>query len=82
MESVDAFFDEVQRVLCPNFSGFGRNWHAFRDVLRGGFGEFDLDEEIGIRIVSKKKVEKSLPESQWKKILQYIDEAENVTLLK
>ena len=82
MQSVDDFFDEVQRVLCPRFTRFGKNWDAFRDVLRGGFGEFDIDEKIGIRITSKKKAKKSLPESQWKKIIRYIEDAENVVLLE
>jgi hypothetical protein len=81
MTSVDALYDEVQRVLCPGFSGFGRNWDAFRDVLRGGFGAYELNENIGIRIISKKKAKKTLPKSQWRKLIRFIEEAENVTLL-
>ena len=35
--SLDAFFDEVSRVLIPGRE-WGRNLDAFNDVMRGGFG--------------------------------------------
>ncbi len=35
--TLEAFYDEVSRVLTPDLS-WGRNLDAFNDVLRGGFG--------------------------------------------
>ena len=46
INSYDEFHDEVQSVLCPKFKHYGRNWHAFNDILRGGFGTFELGEKI------------------------------------
>ena len=80
VKSVDDFYDEVQRVLCPGFKSFGRNWNAFRDVLRGGFTAFEEDEEIDVIISSSKKMRKNLPESQYRHIIRYFEEAENITL--
>ena len=35
--SLDAFYDEISRVLIPG-AKWGRNLDAFNDILRGGFG--------------------------------------------
>ncbi len=79
VKSMDEFYDEVQRVLCPRFKGFGRSWNAFRDILRGGFLEFDLDEPINIIILDSKKMSKHLPESQYSRFIKYLDDASHVS---
>ena len=76
---MDDFYDEVHRVLCPRFKGFGRSWNAFRDILRGGFLEFELDESINIIIADSKKMSKHLPESQYNRFIKYLEEASNVS---
>ena len=38
--SLEAFYDEISRVLIPNHD-WGRNLDAFDDILRGGFGTPD-----------------------------------------
>ena len=40
------FYNEVQLVLTKKFMGFGKNLDAFDDILYGGFGKFDENEEI------------------------------------
>ncbi|MGC9779586.1 MAG: barstar family protein [Candidatus Heimdallarchaeota archaeon] len=40
------FHDEILRVLCPVFKHYGRSWNALNDILRGGFGTFELGEKI------------------------------------
>ena len=47
-DDLESFYDEVQRQLCPDFEGFGRNLGALNDVLRGGFGTFDVEAPIEI----------------------------------
>ncbi len=47
-DSLEAFYDEANKVLCPNFKEFGRNFDAFNDILRGGFETFEYDEEIDL----------------------------------
>ncbi len=80
VKTVDDFFDEVQRVLCPDFKGFGRSWNAFNDVLRGGFGTFEENESVEIVLQGTKKMRKHFPESQFRYLLKLLENADNVTL--
>ena len=82
MTSVENFYQEVQRVLCPSFSKMGRNLHAFRDVLRGGFGAFDEGETIQLWIIHKKHMKKHLQEGFGNTIFKIIEESANVLLQK
>ncbi|MHA1961616.1 MAG: barstar family protein [Candidatus Thorarchaeota archaeon] len=79
--TLGAFFDEVIRVLCPDFKRFGRNWDAFVDVLRGGFGQFEEGEKIRVAFVNRAAMKRSLEESQYRKIFSIIEESENVELV-
>ena len=80
VHSVEEFFDEVHRVLCPGFKDFGRNWHAFRDVLRGGFLTFELGEDIEVTLKGTKKMKTQIPESQYNRIIKTFEEASHITL--
>ena len=81
MKSQDLFYDEVQKILCPGFKHFGRNLSAFNDILRGGFGKFELHEEIILKISNKKSLKKNLGENFLKKIIQVIESSINVELI-
>ena len=81
MTSVENFYQEVQRILCPSGLKMGRNLHAFRDVLRGGFGAFDEGETIQVRIIHKKHMKKNLQEGFVISIFRAIEEAEYVSLM-
>ena len=78
MQSREHFYDEVARVLCPEFKHFGRNLDAFNDILRGGFKAFDLGESIILHFINKKKAIKNLGEGFIKKIENIILKNENV----
>lgn len=54
------FYDEVERTLCPQFKGFGRNLNAFDDVLSGGFLTYEYGERIRITWVNSAKSKKDL----------------------
>ena len=82
VRSMDDFYDEVHRVLCPNFKSFGRNWSAFKDVLRGGFGAFEENESIEIVLKGIKKLKMYLPESQFSRIMKFLENADNITLTR
>ena len=82
MKSVELFYTEVERVLCPSLKKMGRNLHAFRDVLRGGFGAFDEGEQIQIRISNKKQMRKHLQEGFVRQVLRILEDSENVILMK
>ncbi len=80
--SVDSFYDEVQRVLCPGFIGFGRNLDAFNDVLRGGLGAFDDGAQIRLRIVHLKQMRTCVPKDFLRQILRIIENRDNVEFVK
>lgn len=47
---------EFGKKLCPKFRGYGKNMHAFIDILRGGFGSFDEDESVEITVINSDKL--------------------------
>ena len=81
MNTLDEFYDEVQRVLCPLFKGFGRNWDAFNDILRGGFGTFEYGEEIILKFKHKNFVKKHLGENFVNTVTEIIGDNKNVELV-
>jgi len=81
INSLEEFHDEVQKVLCPKFTKYGRNWHAFNDILRGGFLSFELGEKIIIIFKNKRYVEKRLGEGFLNKFTKVVAQNDNVELL-
>jgi RNAse (barnase) inhibitor barstar len=53
IKSVEEFWDEVQNILASGFSFFGRNLDAFKDILCGGFGPFEEDEQIRLKFIHR-----------------------------
>jgi RNAse (barnase) inhibitor barstar len=82
MKSEERFYKEIERVLCPSLKKMGRNLHALRDILRGGFGAFEEGEQIQIRIVKKKQMRKHLQEGFVRQVFKILEESENVILMK
>jgi RNAse (barnase) inhibitor barstar len=78
---IEEFFDEIQRVLCPNFTHFGRNWNALNDVLRGGFGVYDLGENIFLQVRFKNYIKKHLGENFLNKFERIVGKNANVQLI-
>ena len=81
INSLEDFHDEVQNVLCPKFTKYGRNWHAFNDILRGGFLSFELGEKITIIFKNKRYVEKHLGEGFLRQFNKVVAQNDNVELL-
>ncbi len=73
IKSLDSFYDEVQEVLGGR--GFGRNLDALIDLLRGGFGLFDYQEEI---LVVWKNFHLSSSFEKKKQIIEIFQTQENV----
>ncbi|MHA1354845.1 MAG: barstar family protein [Candidatus Heimdallarchaeota archaeon] len=80
INSLEEFHDEVQNVLCPKFTKYGRNWHAFNDILRGGFLSFELGEKIIIIFKNKRYVEKRLGEGFFNQFTKVVGQNDNVEL--
>ncbi len=82
MRSVDEFWDEVQRVLCPDFKHFGRNLDALVDILRGGFGAFELGETIRLRFIHQNYAEKHLQASFVRRVRRIMEKGPNVEMVE
>lgn len=52
------FHSEINKNLCPKFKRYGKNYNAFVDILRGGFGEFQEDESVEITVINSVKLNK------------------------
>ncbi len=63
--NLDGFYDEVQKILTDDFKEFGRNLHAFNDILRGGFCRFEYGEKIRLiwKNSNKSKLDLNFPET-------------------
>ena len=79
-KNMNEFYDEVQRKLCPNFKGFGRNLHAFNDVLRGGFLVFEYGEEIILQVKFRNFIIRTLGEGFIRTFERIVKQNKNVIL--
>ena len=79
--TIEKFYDEFQKVLCPNFKYFGRNWNAVNDVLRGGFGVYEIGEEVIIQIKYKNYIIKHLGENVLNKFEKIVRKHETIELI-
>jgi len=76
----ESFYDEINRVFCPDFKGMGHNLDALVDVLRGGFGTFEYDEKIIVEFNDYKNAQKNLGEAYFSKIIEVFHEEEDLEL--
>lgn len=77
---MDDFYTVAAAQLCPKFAGFGRNLSAFTDVLRGGFGSFDSDEDIIVEVRGCGHARRHLRE--FEDILEILRESDAEVVLK
>jgi RNAse (barnase) inhibitor barstar len=76
VKDLNGFWDQVNKVLCPNFSDFGRNLDAFDDILQGGFGVFDEEEHIKLHIKGAANGEKVI--EKWNLIKEIIEDNDHI----
>lgn len=73
------FYDEVERKMTKGLGWkIGRNLNAFNDVLRGGFGVHDCDEDYNLIWENSKKSKSELKE--YASIIEMINENEYAKL--
>lgn len=85
IHNINDFYNEIERVLCPNFCGFGRNYSAFEDILRGGFGSFEWKEPIRVIFHNIKNLENKRNKGKGIKlevIRDIFEKAENVEFIE
>jgi RNAse (barnase) inhibitor barstar len=80
-KDMEEFYDEVQRTLCPGFKGFGRNLHAFNDVLRGGFLVFESEEDIILQVKFRNYIIRHMGEGFIIKFERIVENNKNVSLI-
>ena len=74
------YYDEVNRVLCPDFKEFGHNLDAFNDILSGGFGKYEYGEEISLTWLNSDKSKSDLLEL-FQTLVEIINDHKNITLI-
>ena len=60
----------------------GRNLNAFADLLSGGFGQHDYDEEIKVKWTNMKKSREKLPVQFYDALVEILEKTENVVFEK
>lgn len=78
-KSIKGFYKEVNKVLCPEFKGMGRNFDAFNDILRGGFGAYEYNESIQVIWKNSSKSRNDLKD--YDLLLEIFEENKNVELI-
>jgi RNAse (barnase) inhibitor barstar len=81
MQNKMEFYNEIHRVLCPKFAGFGKNLDAFVDILRGGFGNFSYGEPIIIEFKNYNIANRKLGDVFFSKIISILKENEDIELI-
>jgi RNAse (barnase) inhibitor barstar len=76
--NLNEFYAEIEKNLCTDFK-MGRNLDAFNDVLRGGFGVFEYEENIDLTWKNSEKSRKDLG-SMFETLIQIIKQNKNVNL--
>ncbi|WP_299627924.1 barstar family protein [uncultured Tenacibaculum sp.] len=77
------FYNEIERVFTNDLNWrIGRNLDAFNDVLSGGFGTFDVDEEIIIEWKNFYKSEENLETSFLHTVIEIIEQNKHITFIK
>ena len=73
------FYDEIERNMTKGLDWkIGRNLNAFNDVLRGGFGIHDCDEDYKLIWINSNKSKSEL--NEFIEIVDLITENENAQL--
>ena len=80
-KNMEEFYDEIQQKLCPGFKGFGRNLHAFNDVLRGGFLVYEYEEDIILQVKFRNYIIRHMGEGFINKIERIVEKNKNVSLI-
>lgn len=70
IHDIETFYDEIQRVLCPQCGFFGRNLDALEDILRGGFGTFDFGESIRVIVHHPETIKKAVGSDKYDIIVE------------
>ena len=76
----EEFYNEIDKILTKNLTfKTGHNLDAFYDILKGGFGIHDYNEELEITWInaSKSKIDLGYKETikHWEKILKNCNHA-------
>ncbi len=76
----ESFYDEIDRVLTKDLDWkTGHNLDAFNDILRGGFGIHEYEEEIEIDWVNFEKANQALGKEFLDVVLEILGEHQHIT---
>ncbi|MHC4266475.1 MAG: barstar family protein [Planctomycetota bacterium] len=76
--NMNEFYTEVEKNFCKDFK-MGRNLDAFVDVLSGGFGVFEYEENINLIWKNSEKSKNNLG-PMFETLIEIVNDSENVNL--
>jgi|SRR5580765_6380929 len=80
---LETFFDEINRVLTKDLNWVtGHNMNAYNDLLRGGFGVYEYEEQIKIVWVNFSKSERLLGKELAGVLKKYITDYEHIEFVE
>ena len=75
---LEGFYTEIDKLLTKDLTWkTGHNLDAFNDLLRGGFGVHDYEEEIVIKWINYAKSKKDLGTETILKLLEVFLDCDN-----
>lgn len=80
-DDMESFYDEVERKICPEFDGFGRNLDALNDVLYGGFITFELEEQVVLIWRNFNKSKREFNKKEFDLILEIIQANKHIKFI-
>jgi len=76
---LESFYDEIDRVLTKDLDWeTGRNFNAFNDLLRGGFGVYGYEEQVKIIWIKFSESKKKLGAELTDTLIEIIKDHEHV----
>ena len=79
--TVKSFFKEIERELIVDRSSV-KNWSldVLDDIFEGGYGVYELNEEIRLIWMNFRRSEKMLDQKFLQEVLELFNERENITI--
>ena len=76
---LESFYDEIDRVLTKDLNwDTGHNLDAFNDLLRGGFGVYEYEEQVKIIWTKFSEGKKKLGDELTDTIIEIINDHEHI----
>jgi len=82
-DSIKSFYKEIDRLLTKGLKWeTGHNLNAFNDLLRGGFGVYEYEEEVEVKWVNFSRSRNTLGQEMTDILLEIISKHPHIDFKK